>query len=130
MKNNLIITLMLSLVSLSCLADTCPPVEGLNPKRPPAGWELRPSPYFPESTYYFGLASHSFMGNDDFKKMYCRYEACPGMLCPAFTLVSNRQYNQPYFEQNPPPPWNARSASEYLITCQPGDNNPEHCVFG
>ena len=129
MKNRLIITFMLSFVSLSCLADTCPPIQGLDPNHPPAGWELGFSPYVPEANYYFGVASHSFMGNDDFKKIYCRYESCPGILCPAFTLISNRQYDQPYFIQNPPPPWNERSSSQFLISCRPGDNDPMHCVF-
>ncbi|MDR3491900.1 MAG: hypothetical protein P4M12_07670 [Gammaproteobacteria bacterium] len=129
MKNCLIITLMLSFVSLSSLADTCPPIQGLDPQHPPAGWEMRPSPYSPEEHYYFGIASHSFMGNEDFKKIYCRYEACPGILCPSFVLASTQQYDKPYFEQNPPAPWNTKSSSQFVINCRPGDNNPAHCVF-
>jgi len=121
--------ILLGAMAINSFADTCPPIDGLNPEHPPAGWETRPSPYDASQKHYFGMAAHAFTANEDYGKIYCRYETCPSFLCSTILLVSSRTFINPPYQQHSPPPWDARTPSKFLISCLPGDHNPAHCVF-
>lgn len=114
--------------SLQSFADTCPRIKDLDPFIPPTGWSflISPDPSLPFEDYRFSGAIHSLNGYFYYLQVICRYDACPSFLCPAFTLISNKPYQEP---SEPFPPWNHRSVLKYTLTCMPGDHDPAHCVF-
>ena len=107
-------------------ADTCPPIKNLNPNKPPAGWTLQIPPIIDGQDYYFGETIHSLNGSFYFKQIICKYQACSSAFCPAFSLLSNAQYQQPATSEAP---WNAKSKIAATYTCRPVDHDPANCVF-
>jgi hypothetical protein len=129
LKIGRMITLMLVFVSHYAYSNSCPPSANLDPLNPPAGWVAGPSPYEPGYTYEFGLAVHSFIPDDNYGKIFCRYEVCPSFGCYYFELISTARYQQPYYTRTPPPPWYWSYSFQYTIKCRPGGDRPELCTF-
>lgn len=110
-----------------CYADTCPDIKGLDPFHPPAGWTLNIPPILEGESYYFNEAIHSLNGSFYYLQVICKYQTfCPSNFCPAFSLLSNKQYVMPKTKS---PPWDATSKLGFTLTCRPDDNNPANCVF-
>lgn len=126
MKNSLSLLLgsFLLLASLSSLADTCPRLQDFNYVQPPKGWSFLIGPDFIE-TYTFSAAIH-FLGALYHEQVVCRYEACSSSFCPAFTLISDKAYQEP---SEPKAPWNHYSVLGHSLTCMPADHDPAHCIF-
>jgi hypothetical protein len=126
-----LILLLALLMSLSAMADSCPPAKGLNPNNPPSGWQYLPSPDTPDYNYEFFSAIHYFTLNPFFKKIVCTYtaEGAPGVLTPRMLFISDKAYDQPFFSRTPPSPWKWSRRSEYTVFCQADGNNPGVCVF-
>src|SRR5690242_15503728 len=93
----------LSLASLQIWADTCPRIEEINSGLPPSNWEFLISPELPTNQYQFSSAIHSLNSIFYYEHVICRYDACPSYLCPAFTLISFKIYQEPSENR---PPWN------------------------
>jgi len=125
MKKILIFSTLLWL-SNSGYADTCPGINGLDPFHPPAGWTLNVPPIVEGQTYHFGEAIHSLNGSFYYQQVICKYQVCASAFCPAFSLLSNKQYDMP---KTKTPPWNTSSRIAFTLTCRPDDNDPTHCVF-
>lgn len=126
MKKPLIILMFAASLNHLANADTCPPIRGLDPLKPPAGWTLLVPPVIAGETYYFGEAVHSLNGSFHYKNVICKYEACPTSFCPAFAILSDKQYELPNTRT---PPWHYRSTISYTFTCRPADHDPSICVF-
>ncbi len=114
------------LLANTSFADTCPDINGLDPLHPPAGWTLNIPPIIEDQDYYFGEAIHSLNGSFYFKQVICKYQVCASAFCPAFSLLSNKQYE---FPKTKSPPWDVQSRIAFTFTCRPEDNDPKHCVF-
>ncbi len=125
MKKLLIIVMLLWFSNI-CDADTCPDIKGLDPFNPPIGWTLNIPPIVEGQNYYFGEAIHSLHGNFYYQQVICKYQACASAFCPAFSLLSSKQYITPKTKS---PPWNASSRIAFTLTCRPENNNPQVCVF-
>ena len=121
----LFILLALLLTSTSNFAATCPSADGLDPRHPPAGWELQVPPIFEGQTYYFDEAIHSLNANFYYQQVICKYVACPSP-CPAFSLLSTQTFTKPDADYAP---WDARSRILNTLTCRPADHSTSRCVF-
>jgi|HubBroStandDraft_4_1064222.scaffolds.fasta_scaffold97944_2 hypothetical protein len=120
-------TLFILLCALNMsYADTCPDIKGLDPLHPPAGWTLNVPPIFEEQAYYFGEAIHSLNGSFYYQQVICKYQACASAFCPAFSLLSNKQYVNPKIKSAP---WDVSSRIAFTLTCRPPNNDPTSCVF-
>ncbi len=119
---------VLFLSSLKSFAETCPRIQEINPAMAPNGWTflIGPQPEIALDKYQFSCAIHSLNGYVYYGQVICRYDACPSYLCPAFTLISTKTYQEP---SNPQSPWDHLSVLRFTLTCMPGDHNPAHCVF-
>ena len=129
MMKKIFILLLTLLACRSSLADTCPAVGSFTFSAPPPGWTFLVLPIEPSigmENYSFSSAIHSLNGTFYYKQVICRYDVCPSFLCPAFTLISNKTYEQPGEVRAP---WNHRSVIAFTLTCMPGDHDPAHCVF-
>jgi hypothetical protein len=126
MKKRLIITLIALSVSLSGMAATCPPADGLNPGQLPAGWSILVAPIIQGQTYHFGKAIHSLNGNFNYQQVICQYQTCPSFGCPAFTIISTGTFQYP--ESNAAP-WDARPVIGSTLVCFPPNHDPSVCIF-
>lgn len=127
----MILKKLLTLTTLLCVtnisyADTCPDINGLDPFHPPTGWTLNVPPIIEGQTYYFGEAIHSLNGSFYYQQVICKYQACASAFCPAFSLLSNKQYITPKTKTSP---WDALSKIAFTLTCRPTNNDPTSCVF-
>lgn len=120
------IFIILLFIPTISFADTCPEINGLDPFHPPSGWTLNVPPIIEGQTYYFGEAIHSLNGSFYYQQVICKYQACASAFCPAFSLLSDKQYITPKTKS---PPWNAQSRIAFTLTCRPEDNNPKNCMF-
>jgi hypothetical protein len=126
MKKRLIITLIALSVSLSGMAATCPPAEGLDLKRLPTGWNILVAPIFQGQTYHFGKATHSLNGSFYYQQVICQYQTCSSFGCPAFTIVSNGTFQYP---ESDAAPWDARPVIRPSLVCFPPNHDPSVCIF-
>lgn len=126
MKKPILLTFLLFAISMRCLADTCPKIQEIDRYQPPPGWTFLLLPEQPIENYHFSQAIHSLNGSFYFQKVICRYDICASSGCPAFLLLSQKDYQQP---NQPEPPWNHLSMIMWTYTCMPADYNPAHCVF-
>lgn len=112
--------------SVESFADTCPRIEEIKTGLPPSGWTFLIGPNEAIENHSFSAAIHSLNGFFYYGQVICRYDACPSYLCPAFTLISTKIYQEP---SEPTPPWNHLSVIQSTLTCMPGDHDPAHCLF-
>lgn len=125
-KLRLIIPLLALHVSLSCYADTCPPVDTIDLNNPPAGWNVLLPPIIDGQTYHFGKAVHSLNISFFYQQVICVYEACATLGCPAFELLSESIYTSPEQKTSP---WDARPSVRDTLVCAPASHDPKVCVF-
>jgi hypothetical protein len=126
MLNRHIILLIGLTVSLSCGAQTCPPVNTINITHPPAGWKVLVPPQIEDQEYHFGKAIHSLNMSFFFKQVICEYETADSFLAPSFSLLSDKPYEKPsYLTED----WNQPAIIAETLMCAPDDHDPSHCVF-
>jgi hypothetical protein len=126
MLNRHIILLIALTVSLSCHAQTCPPVDSINIANPPAGWKVLLPPQVADEVYHFGKAIHSLNMAFFFKQVICEYETANSFLAPAFSLISEKQYEKPSFITET---WDQPAIVANTLMCAPDDHDPALCVF-
>jgi len=120
-------SLILFLAGSLSWADTCPRIQDLHADHAPQGWTfLIPPSESSLEGYRFSSAIHSLNAYFYYLQVICRYDSCPSMFCPAFTLISNDTYELPNKNS---PPWNHRSVLNRTLTCMPADHDPAHCQF-
>lgn len=125
-KLSLTLLSMILFFSDTGYGDTCPSIQEIDPFNPPTGWTLQIPPIIDGQEYYFSEAIHSMNGSFYFKQVICKYQACASAFCPAFSLLSNKQYAKPNTNA---PPWDTKSRIAFTFTCRPIDNNPTNCIF-
>lgn len=118
--------LAVSLSLQAVFADTCPLAQGLNPNNPPVGWKLLLPPVLDGQHYFFSAAIHSLNMAYYDKHIICKYAACSTPFCPAFALISDKEYQYPNIKVFP---WDAKSVLAFTLTCLPLDRDPLHCDF-
>jgi hypothetical protein len=125
-KLRFIIPVLSLSVSLSCLADTCPPIDSIDFDYPPPGWTVLIPPIIEDQTYHFSKAVHSLNATFYYQQVICVYMTCESLGCPFVELLSEGTYEHPDQKVSP---WDARATVGFTLVCAPSSHDPEVCVF-
>jgi hypothetical protein len=125
-KLRLIIPLLALYVSLSCHAETCPPIDSIDFDYPPPGWGVLIPPIIEDQEYHFGKAVHSLNANFYYKQVICVYQVCESLGCPFVELISENTYEHPDQKKSP---WDTRATVGFTLVCAPSGHDPEICQF-